>query len=321
VASLDTGLQARRLPESSPSKVLGTLRYRTSVMITNLRLAWAVGLLSALTAADHAVAQIVHARGQNVVPVYEGWERNADGTFTMVFGYFNRNLEEEPIVPVGPGNLFEPGEADRGQPTHFYPRRQQFMFRVPVPKDWGTRELVWILTSHGRTEKAYGSLLPVWEIGPQAYEQNRRTTLLRRIDEPVNRPPSVKLVGAGTETVTLGQPVALTVSVSDDGLPPPSPRSRSGSGAAAAGPPTSPMGQAVVRLDPSWRLGVIWVHHRGPGTVTFDPMRQPIAEGAGGRAVTKASFSTPGTYVIRAYADDGILLDSVDVTVVVKPAA
>ena len=33
--------------------------------------------------------------GQDVVPVYEGWERNADGTFTFVFGYFNRNWKEE----------------------------------------------------------------------------------------------------------------------------------------------------------------------------------------------------------------------------------
>jgi hypothetical protein len=81
------------------------------------------------------------------------------------------------------------------------------------------------------------------------------------------------------------------------------------------------MTQAVVRIDPTWRLGVIWVHHRGPGTVVFDPMRQPIAEGKAGQAVTKASFSEPGTYVLRAYADDGVLMSSVDVAVVVKPGA
>ena len=81
------------------------------------------------------------------------------------------------------------------------------------------------------------------------------------------------------------------------------------------------MSQAVVRLDPDWRLGLIWVHHRGPGSVTFDPMRQPIADGKSGEAVTKVSFSEPGTYVLRAYADDGILMSWVDVTVTVKPGA
>ncbi len=81
--------------------------------------------------------QMRYVAGQNVVPVYEGWERNADGTFSMVFGYLNRNYEEEVDVPVGADNRFEPLEADQGQPAHFYTRRQQFMFKVRVPKGWG----------------------------------------------------------------------------------------------------------------------------------------------------------------------------------------
>ena len=283
-----------------------------------------VGLVSVLSvllvagSATRAAAQVVRATGQNVVPVYEGWERNPDGTFTMVFGYFNRNLEEEPFIPLGPNNMFEPGNADRGQPTHFYPRRQQFMFRVPLPRDWGTKELVLTLSSHDRTEKAYGSLLPAWEIGQQVYEQNRSTTLLHRSDEPINQPPSITLLSAPQTTVKPQETVTLTVSVRDDGLPARAPRPRSSATAASAGQPASPMSQAVIRLDPTWRLGVIWIHHRGPGTVTIDPMRQPIADGNAGQAVARASFSEPGTHVLRAYADDGVLMDSVDVTVIVK---
>ena len=142
-------------------------------MTVDLRLAVALSSVLLLPVASRTSAQVVHERGQNVAPVYEGWERNADGTFTMVFGYFNRNLEEEPFVPIGPSNMFEPGDAGRGQPTHFYPRRQQFMFKVPVPKDWDTEELVWTLVSNGRTEKAYERLLPVYEIGVVVYEQIR----------------------------------------------------------------------------------------------------------------------------------------------------
>ena len=117
--------------------------------------------------------QMRYTSGQNVVPVFEGWERNADGTFTMVFGYMNRNYEEEVDVPVGADHRFEPLDADQGQPAHFYPRRQQFMFKVRVPKDWGQKDLVWTLTSHGKTERAFGTLTPFWEIDNRVYQQNR----------------------------------------------------------------------------------------------------------------------------------------------------
>ena len=37
--------------------------------------------------------------GQDVVPIYEGWERVPDGSFNMVFGYLNRNHVEELAIP------------------------------------------------------------------------------------------------------------------------------------------------------------------------------------------------------------------------------
>ena len=86
---------------------------------------------------DVARAQTPFLRGQSVQPVYEGCEKNADGTISMVFGYLNRNFQEEPHVPVGPNNFFEPGPQDRGQPTHFDTRRQSFVFRATCPADWG----------------------------------------------------------------------------------------------------------------------------------------------------------------------------------------
>jgi hypothetical protein len=288
-------------------------------MPVDLRFAAALSFALLLPAASQADAQVVHARGQNVVPVYEGWERNADGSFTMVFGYFNRNLEEEPFVPAGPNNMFEPGDADRGQPTHFYPRRQQFVFKVPIPKDWGTKELVWTLISNGRTEKAYGALLPVYELGQVIYEQNRRSTLLRGPGEPVNQPPTIRLISSSEATLTLRETLELKVAVTDDGLPTPPSRPSRGNQPVGRDPSPGPINQAMVRLEPDWRLGVTWLHYRGPGTVTFEPMRQPIPDGKGDQATTKVSFTEPGNYVLRAYADDGVLTNFVDVTVTVKP--
>ena len=91
---------------------------------------WALAVALIVVAATSAHAQMRYARGQNVAPAFEGWERNPDGTINMVFGYLNRNYEEEVDIPIGPNNRVDLGGDDRGQPTHFYPRRQRFVFKV-----------------------------------------------------------------------------------------------------------------------------------------------------------------------------------------------
>jgi hypothetical protein len=48
--------------------------------------------------------------------------------------------------------------------------------------------------------------------------------------------------------------------------------------------------------------------------VTLTPASPPISAG---NATATATFSEPGTYVLRAYADDSVLTASADVTVVV----
>jgi hypothetical protein len=240
----------------------------------------------------------------------------------MVFGYMNRNYEEEVDVPVGPDNQIEPGGPDQGQPAHFYARRQQFMFKVRVPKDWGSKDLVWTLTSHGKTEKAYGTLTPVWEIDTSVYQQNRGGP--GELHEADN-PPTIALVGPAQRTVVVGQPLTIDAHVTDDGMPTVRP-SRSGSGNVAAAaatritpPRQNPLTQAIVHLEPNVRLGVTWVIHRrsAPGTVTFAPQRVAVADG---KASTTVTFSAPGTYTLRGYADDGVLLSSADVVVTVQPA-
>src|SRR3954463_515672 len=75
--------------------------------------------------------------GQDVQPYFEGWIKNADGSFDLVFGYFNRNWQEELAIPAGPDNAIEPGSPDRGQPTYFLPRRQGWVYRLRVPSDFG----------------------------------------------------------------------------------------------------------------------------------------------------------------------------------------
>jgi hypothetical protein len=129
-------------------------------------------LVGSATAQPPDDLRIRYNSGQPVLPVFEGWQKLDDGTFDMVFGYFNRNYVEEVIVPVGPANKLEPEGPDLGQPAYFYPRLHRFVFRVNVPKDWGTKDLVWTISANGKTESAYGSLAPRWEIDPLVEIQN-----------------------------------------------------------------------------------------------------------------------------------------------------
>ena len=114
-----------------------------------------------------AQTRFTYSSGQSVSPAFEGWWQNEDGTYSLFFGYMNSNWEEELDVPVGPDNHIEPGGPDRGQPTHFYPRRNMFLFTVDVPADFGDQEVVWTLTTNGRTERAYGSLRTDYLLDPQ----------------------------------------------------------------------------------------------------------------------------------------------------------
>jgi hypothetical protein len=270
--------------------------------------------------------QIPYGAGQNVAPVFEGWERNADGTFNMVYGYMNRNYEEQPEIPIGPNNSFSPEPADRGQPTHFYPRRQQFMFKVRVPANFGTQQLVWTLTRGGKTEKAVGKLDLEWEISQVVYSQNRRGLGSDSTVAEPNKPPTIGIDGALQRTATVGTPLTLTVKASDDGVPklPPAAAGRGrGDGRGRGGPPplvtvrqSGPTQQQIVQPSREG-LAVTWTHWRGPGRLTFTPMRAVVKDGT---ASTEVTFSNPGTYVIRAYADDGIVFEPADVTVTVSGA-
>ena len=79
--------------------------------------------------------------GSSVTGAFEGWFPNPDGSFSLLVGYYNRNLKEAVDVPIGPDNDIEPGGPDQGQPTHFLPGRAWGMFTIKVPKDFGTNKV------------------------------------------------------------------------------------------------------------------------------------------------------------------------------------
>jgi len=159
---------------------------------------------------------LTYSRNQPVIPAYEGYHPNADGTCDMWFGYLNQNYHEEPDIPVGANNNVgpKPYGPDAGQPAHFLPRHNRYVFKVTVPKDYD-KEVVWTLTSHGKTYSAYGTL-------KSAYVQDddgMQREFFNPLPTPGNKAPVIKIEGDNHRTAKVGEAVTIAAIVTDDGLP------------------------------------------------------------------------------------------------------
>lgn len=223
----------------------------------------------------------VSGSGRTVTPAFEGWYRNADGTYSLSFGYFNRNRDQALDIPVGPDNFIAPGEQDQGQPTHFHPRRHWGVFTITVPADFGEQRVVWTLKVDGQEFAIPGSLKSDWEIDALAGEAGSgNTPPVLQIGEERGQGPA----GAWGPTLEarVGEPVDLRIWSGDDGRP-------SGN---------------VARVgDENTPVKLTWLKYRGPGRVEFDPSEGEV-EVAGAQAHTTAVFHEPGQYVVRVRAND-----------------
>jgi len=244
-----------------------------------------------------------------------------------VFGYMNREWESETSIPLGAANTMDPGGPDHGQPTNFFPRRNRFVFKVHVPKDFGTNEIVWTLTSKGRTEKAYGTLKNDYVLDDTVIMSNIGAggALSTTPDMVGNKPPVLTIEGSKNRTAKVGEPLAFAAVATDDGKP-----NKRNMPALLGGNYLLPQSANGLRLS--------FFVYRGPGkAVTFDPPQTKVWEDTrdgggspwsagwvvppipeGNKWQARATFTEPGTYVIRALAHDGGLFTSQDVTVVVS---
>lgn len=235
--------------------------------------------------------------GQRVAPFFDGWYENPDGTITLSFGYSNLNREEVVEIPLGPDNAIEPKEYDGRQPTSFPPvvvenggpdgtsrrDRERGVFTVTVPAGF-KGDVVWTLRHRGQAYKvpgraktgAYGLRWPM--------AMGSVPPLLRfTADGPAGRGPA----GIQSEpmSATVGAALALTIWTKDD-----SAREKETVQIKERGPARA-------------AINVAWYKHSGPGTVTFAPPKQAIAE-LEGTASTSVTFAQPGLYVLRVRADN-----------------
>ncbi len=257
--------------------------------------------------------------GQTVQPYFEGWSHNSDGSFEMHFGYLNRNYVDPVHVPVGSNNRFNSDPVDQGQPTFFYPRVNRRVFSVTVPETFGEQEVVWSITINTETNHAVGWLQAEWEINIAP----RIGLYAEETAGQLNQAP--ELIVRDVDTVTLPATLSLTALISDDGLP--EPRQRN-SGTSVVLPTFEPEGPTVPtnvpqiqssnRLRPTRmtveNVSVIWTQWRGAPS----EIQESLDEAQPDHATVSVTFQTPGDYLFRIQASDGLETVTKDLSITVQ---
>lgn len=271
------------------------------------------------------VLEPLGGRGEAIFPAFEGWGPDKTGENLLLLGYYNRNKDQELVIPIGPDNRIEPNGPDYGQPTFFYTGRQHGVFAIKVPKNFGNTRLTWSLTANGQTSTISFWLNPKYWIDFYKHQANRNEPPVIRLtrDGPTMTGPPVEI--AQDVSGVVGRPVPLTVWASD--VPTQereeeaelAARARAVSPAARAPDSVAIIGGQVIgggraggaseaARTPPPDITVNWRKHRGPGDVTFAQGRIPLVTKRDPNvfleASTTATFSAPGEYVVRAQVND-----------------
>ncbi len=275
-----------------------------------------------------------------VAPYFDGYHPNEDGTYTLSFGFMNRNDDEVIDIPLGPDNFIEPAEFDGNQPTSFpvvsYSGfggpRERGAFAVVVPADF-EGDVWWNLTTGDYTTRVPGRLVSPGQLVKGAYELSTtpmaRGSLRPRIRFSEDGPDSFGIEGVVRPqefTTTVGEPIEVRFWAFDRGerelgevnltlwkhqgpvgsmiafeslteAPLPPQEGRGGRGGGGRGtPPGRGTGGGVLRE---------------PGPVEVGrSVRIPSDGPAANMGHFRATFDTPGNYMIRIRIDNFTASDS-----------
>jgi hypothetical protein len=246
-----------------------------------------------------------------VFPFFEGWYDNGDGTYTISFGYLNRNTRQVIEIPHGDRNYIEPAELDGAQPTYFLASRNRGVFAVTIPADRRDEDIWWYLTDdQGNQYKVPGrARSAAYELDWNPRPHGSLPPLMWFESESEAGKGPAGVWEEATLTTSVGRPLELTVNVRDESV--------------------------RDAQDPRFReaipVRVVWAKHQGPaGEVTFtrhasNPAAPRPTEAGGGPASAQggtappeevnllqargaarvyATFPAPGEYVMRAQADN-----------------
>lgn len=268
------------------------IRQERKVARRMVRSGLALGLLAAAAGPLHAqripfekrvfTEQVLRSHSQPVIPIYEGWYRNADGTYEICFGYFNLNMDEALDIPLGERNFMEPSQYDGHQPTHFTPvpgmspsspfrsrfRRYWCAFTVTVPADFSQEDQVWWTLQREDADalRTPGTINPAYILDePRSGGMGELAPILRFAENGEGFQGRHGAIGP-VMRARVGQPVSLSVFIEHP-------------------------------FEEEMWAG--WVKYKGPGQVTFSQPEQEVAiSGQRGVATTSATFSEPGEYEV-----------------------
>jgi len=281
-------------------------------------------------------------KGLRVVPFFDGWYANPDGTISFSFGYSNLNKDTVVEIPLGPDNFIVPKEYDGRQPT-------AFLVVAPEPPDGGggggrgagaspdaaagagaaASAGAGAAAGTGAAAAGAGAARGGGAAANRGRDRDRERGVftvtvpgsykgdvvwtLRYAGQTFSVPARAK-----STAYQLSWPAAM------GSLPPL--LSFQPSGATGRGPTGiqgaplqakvgAPLPLTIWLTDDAVHdkepikfgrerpgMNVSWYKHSGPGPVVFDPQKAPFPTPTG-QSTTTATFKEPGDYVIRVKAD------------------
>jgi hypothetical protein len=241
----------------------------------------------------------IRPSGQPVIPTFDGWVLEADGTASLCVGYYNLNLDEALEIPIGPNNYIEPEEYNGIQPTYFNPvplrarnkAKHYCVFTVNVPVG-GQDTITWHLRRN--YDEDFSVLL---HSGSEYYRVDDLFFPTDRAERGGSIAPIIRFVDpsgptgigkglrgnirAGPVSARVGEPLTLSLEV------------------------TQPRVEEYEELtgfsgEPR-SFEVFWSKYSGPsgiiGRVTFSNNEFEVGP-TQGIATTTATFEEPGEYVL-----------------------
>lgn len=298
---------------------------KTSLTLTAVGLAVQAGGLEAQdwTQREFPLAP-PNATGNFVAPYFDGFYQNEDGTYTLSFGFLNRNDEDLIEIELGPDNFIEPAEFDGAQPSSFpvvqYSGfggpRERGAFGVVVPADF-EGDVWWTVTTDGYTTRVPGRLESPGRLIKGAYELSTGAmaagSLRPAIRFSEEGPEGIGIKGiehSETLVTTVGEPVEIHFWASDRGERPLGPVNMTlwkHQGPAGADVAFESLVEAPADAPPMRR----GARPLGPGPVLTGGVVPLPAEGPkANQGRFTATFDTPGRYVIRIRIDNFSAPDS-----------
>ena len=273
-----------------------------------------------------------------IAPFMEGWYANEDGTYSISFGYLNRNADVVEI-PLGEDNFIEPAQFDGMQPTYFEPGHPRGLFTVNLPASMKDVSVWWNIRSpNGELNRVPGrATASAYQLDwiPRPHGSVPPRVTFDGQGEAGRGPPGI--MAERVWTARVGQQIVLAVNAEDISVrdvterrfrdiavratwakhqgpvggkveftrhesnpePPPA-EGRGGRGGRGGAAADSVGGNAPPAAAAAAAAGAAGFGGRGGPPL---PQVISLAEGRG-TAQVYASFSAPGEYVMRVQVDN-----------------